>query len=710
MTKMLEIALSVARGLGLPVFPCVEKCDTKGKVSKQPYTRNGFKAATRDEAQIRKWWTQFPNAMIGVPTGKNTGPVAIDIDQSEDKNGEGSFAKLGIDDPETCQTLTVSGGRHIIFKYPDGHRLRNSVSGKLGQHIDIRGEGGYVIWAGSRTPNGTYAYRKGYSPEEVGFSEIPEILLNILLNKTGKKYRAQNDFVTIQNGSRNNTLFREGVSLVNAGVSTQNVRNHLKARANNCVDRLDIEELNRIQESALKYRKSSLIQLTDLGNGERFARDHAENVIFCSDQKSWYVWNNTYWAENEQKVRQLAKQTTRNMPKEAANSPEMLQRIMSWEKKTEAMPRQHAMLQAASFEPKIAHPFSIFNKDENLFNLQNGTFDLISQTFRTHEKTDHIIRIANGSFLRKAKHNRWLRFIEEVTDNDTEIANFLKKFCGYLLTGNRNEQIILFLVGKGANGKSVFLSVLKHIFGLYAGVINSKALFDRSSSAIPSDIAGLANKRFVLMSEFPENLPLNTATVKSITGGDVISARHLYQNWFDFKPQFQLVCGVNALPKPDRVDDAYFRRVRILPFQRIFQQKEMDKNLEQKLKAETDGIITWMIEGYQKYKAEGLEPTEKMIALLNDYRGNQDPVKQFLETTISNSEKGTFLPLFEIIKELNNFCYRQGYTIPTENDVKRRLREILGPSTQQRYGSNGERYRGYKGLQFHHLREDNYPF
>ena len=136
----------------------------------------------------------------------------------------------------------------------------------------------------------------------------------------------------------------------------------------------------------------------------------------------------------------------------------------------------------------------------------------------------------------------------------------------------------------------------------------------------------------------------------------------------------------------------------------------MDKNLEQKLKAETDGIINWMIEGYQKYKAEGLEPTEKMIAFLNDYRGNQDPVKQFLETTISNSEKGTFLPLFEIIKELNNFCYRQGYTTPTENDVKRRLREILGPSTQQRYGSNGERYRGYKGLQFHHLREDNYPF
>ena len=124
MTKMLTTALSVARGLGLPVFPCVEICDANGKVSKRPYIKNGFNAATVDEAQIEKWWRQYANAIIGVPTGKNTGLFVIDIDQSEDKNGEGSFAKLGIDDPETCQTLTVSGGRHIIFKYPDGHRLR----------------------------------------------------------------------------------------------------------------------------------------------------------------------------------------------------------------------------------------------------------------------------------------------------------------------------------------------------------------------------------------------------------------------------------------------------------------------------------------------------------------------------------------------------------------------------------------------------------
>ena len=710
MNKMVSVALSVVRDLGLPVFPCVEALNEKGFVSKRPYTQKGFKAATLDETQVRSWWTKYPNALVGVPTGQVTNLFVIDIDQSEDKNGEVSFAELEIEDPVTCQTRTVSGGRHIIFRYPKHHNLRNSTSGRLGNHIDTRGEGGYVIWAGSKTSRGAYAYRDGYSPDQVGFSELPEKLLNILLNKTGNSQKPQDDFVSIKNGTRNETLFREAVALANAGVSDTNVRNHIWSRAKDCEESLDLQELKSIQKSVFNYKKSTPIPFTDLGNGERFIKDHAEDVIFCSDQKSWYVWNEICWVASEQKARQLAKETTRNIPMESVSSPEMIQKLIAWQKSSESMPRQNAMLEAASFDPKIAFPFSIFTKDTNLFNLQNGTYDLINQTLRTHEKSDHIIRIANGSLLEDAKCNRWLEFIEEVTDNDAELISFLKKFCGYLLTGDRNEQIILFLVGKGANGKSVFLSVLKHVFGSYAGVINSKALVDRSTGAIPSDIAGLANKRFVLLSEFPEHLPLNTATVKSITGGDEITARYLYKDWFEFKPQFQLVCAVNELPKLDWVDDAYFRRVKIIPFQRTFKQNEMDKNLERKLKAETNGIINWMIEGYQKYKAEGLQPSQKMVAYLHDYQGNQDPVKQFLETTITKCEEGNFLPLFEIIKEFNSFCYRQGFTEPAENAIKKRLREILGPSTQQRYGPKGERYRGYKGLQFYELRENKCPF
>ena len=96
---------------------------------------------------------------------------------------------------------------------------------------------------------------KGYSPEGVGFSELPERLLNILLSKERKVHSSQDDKVTIENGARNETLFQEAVTLVHSGVSEQDIRDHIEARAKDCVERLDITELENILTSAIRYRK-----------------------------------------------------------------------------------------------------------------------------------------------------------------------------------------------------------------------------------------------------------------------------------------------------------------------------------------------------------------------------------------------------------------------------------------------------------------------
>lgn len=157
----LTAIVSVERVLELakraPVFPCrrADQTDQDGRVlkAKSPLTRNGFKDATQDEAQIRRWWAANPEALVGVPTGSATGLVVIDYDH----RSASSAAQDWISEHQFELTKTRihatgggSGGRHYLFKAPAGVKIRGGASVVLGkvkrEGLDIRAEGGYVIW------------------------------------------------------------------------------------------------------------------------------------------------------------------------------------------------------------------------------------------------------------------------------------------------------------------------------------------------------------------------------------------------------------------------------------------------------------------------------------------------------------------------------------------------------------------------------------
>jgi len=136
---LLAAALEYAQK-GKAVFPCKPGAKT-------PLTLHGFKDATTDEAQIRKWWTENPQAWIGMPTGKASGIVVLDIDIKNGAKGNESLAALEAQHGKLPQTMcqrTQSGGWHYFFKNPSDVKLKNSTS-KLGNGIDVRANGGYII-------------------------------------------------------------------------------------------------------------------------------------------------------------------------------------------------------------------------------------------------------------------------------------------------------------------------------------------------------------------------------------------------------------------------------------------------------------------------------------------------------------------------------------------------------------------------------------
>ena len=154
---LLKAALSYARR-SIPVFPCQPG-------GKRSLTYNGFWDATTDARRIKAWWGQWPSANIGVPTGKKSGLLVLDIDSRG--GGPESLAILEGQNgplPDTARARTGGGGVHVFFRYPAQKEVRNSA-GWLGPGLDVRGEGGYVVVPSNRTQN-DYKWIDRSSPAE----------------------------------------------------------------------------------------------------------------------------------------------------------------------------------------------------------------------------------------------------------------------------------------------------------------------------------------------------------------------------------------------------------------------------------------------------------------------------------------------------------------------------------------------------------------
>jgi hypothetical protein len=169
----LAVALDFARR-GWPVFPC-------NAVNKRPLVEKGFHAATTNELQIKAWWGKWPNAMVGIPTGEKTGFDAFDIDTdaTKGKDGIGSLTALGHGLEELTDTVvsrTGSGGYHCLYRHVPGV---TTSRGSLPPHLDVRGEGGYIIAAGSTLADGrTYEWLNPPDENEIG--DWPDWLLELI--------------------------------------------------------------------------------------------------------------------------------------------------------------------------------------------------------------------------------------------------------------------------------------------------------------------------------------------------------------------------------------------------------------------------------------------------------------------------------------------------------------------------------------------------
>jgi len=128
----------------------------------------------------------------------------------------------------------------------------------------------------------------------------------------------------------------------------------------------------------------------------------------------------------------------------------------------------------------------------------------------------------------------------------------------------------------------------------------------------------------VKASESQKEAALDEATVKEVTGGDSISARFLFKEFFEFRPQFKIWLATNHRPTIQGTDDAIWRRVRLIPFNQQFTGKQRDPKLRQKLEAELSGILAWALRGCLEWQRMGLGMWRKPQSLIGRSRITMD--------------------------------------------------------------------------------------
>jgi putative DNA primase/helicase len=377
---------------------------------------------------------------------------------------------------------------------------------------------------------------------------------------------------------------------------------------------------------------------TDLGNSERFIRQHGNNIRYCVETKTWHRWNGTRWEPDTlNQIPQLAKATVKAMYAELPLEADEDKRkaLFKFIQRSESERALNALVNLARTDPRIAVSAAAFDTQPHLLNCLNGTIDLRTGELLPHRREDLLTKQCPVAFDPAAKSAVWENFLRDCTRGDTELQTFLQRAVGYTAYGDPREQVILMVNGPGGSGKSTFISAVMAVLGDYATTADFTTFLkkDRVSSGPSDDIANLAGARLVSSIEVDDGGRLAQALVKQLTGGDVIRARHLYQGSFEFRPQFALWLVCNRAPVVAHDDDAMWRRILRLPFENKIPGAKQDKTLKATL---TDmsltgpAILAWAVQGCVEWYQHGLQVPQVVERATKSYQAQSNPLADFV--------------------------------------------------------------------------------
>lgn len=384
--------------------------------------------------------------------------------------------------------------------------------------------------------------------------------------------------------------------------------------------------------------------LTDLGNAERFVDMHGPRVLYCASWHSWLVWDGKrFKRDTTKRVWALMADSVRAIYGEAAAEPDEVRRsaIAAWAHSSESR-RRHvdALLHTEALLP--VEP-SDLDTDPWALNTLSGTVNLRTGALRAHSPADRITRMMGAKWDPDAHAPTWEACLKRWLPDD-EVRAYVQRVVGVSLIGEIVVHVLMILYGGGANGKSVFMETLIGLFGDYGHTARSRLLLAGRDEGASPEQADLAGRRLVVTQETANGRNLDEATVKSLTGGDRITARHLHQNQFEIDPSWTIWLATNHPPRVPEGGPAIWRRLSLVPFLAVISESDQDEELTHKLVAERDGILAWAWSGLCDWEARGhkLDAPDAVKAATATYRESEDTWAQWFSECCVRDDASTF--------------------------------------------------------------------
>lgn len=396
--------------------------------------------------------------------------------------------------------------------------------------------------------------------------------------------------------------------------------------------------VDAVSGSALPGSAPDGYPLTDLGNAERLVAKHGDNLRFNVEAGQWLTWDGRRWASDSTgQVHRLAREVVRGLYSLLPDCEgDARDALFKHAKSSESRQKLEAMVKLAQHCPGIPVQASDLDSDAWLFNCQNGTLDLRTGTLQEHRQSDLLTKLSPVAYDAAAKAERWERFLREVFCEDEELIGFTRRMAGYALTGDTREQCFFLFTGKGSNGKSKLTEALAYVLGDYSKDTPVTTFLERRGES-SCDLASLVGARLVTASEGEGTTSFSESLLKGVTGGDPLTARHLYQEQFTYMPTFKVFFATNEVPRMRSQNYAMRRRVKLLPFkQRFYYAHEQkapvrDEALGEKLRAEASGILAWMMRGCLEWRRDGLGMPGAMQAEVDSLFEGMDVLLDFIE-------------------------------------------------------------------------------